>query len=254
MIKIIHLSDLHFGTEQAELVDLLLENIQILQPDIILISGDLTQRARKNQFRQAKHFITNLPSKVLCVPGNHDIALYNLLERILYPFYKYKKWINDSLCAALVENNIAILGINSVTPYKPMGGYVTKGQLNLVKDFFQSQAEKPLKIIVMHHNLIRSERHKIINDAEKLIDIFMQCNVNMILCGHIHAAHIETLTNQYHTKPFYVITAGTAISTRTREPNSFNVIGINDNAFKLTVKHYIKSEFISSVEKFYSLK
>lgn len=252
MFKIIHISDLHFGTEKEGSINLLLNAIHSIQPNVIVISGDFTQRAKKQQFSIAQQFIKALPCKAICVPGNHDISLYNIIKRFLYPFIAYKKWINSALCVHYQEGDIAILGINSVTPYKPMGGYVTDAQLKLAKDFFD-QCHKKVKIIVMHHNLIKSERHKIINEADKIINVFADCNVNLVLSGHIHAMHIEKLKNNKQGRPMYVITAGTAISMRTIEPNSFNVINVNEDKFTVVVKSLVNDEFVTTKEETYSL-
>lgn len=242
-MKIIHLSDLHFGTEIPELVTAALEDIKAQAADLIIISGDLTQRARTPQFLAAKNFISALPTNTICVPGNHDIALYNLIERFFYPFNSYKHWINSDLCTHYIKDHIAILGINSVTPFKPMSGYVTEKQLGLVHDFFQQQPKDQTRIIMMHHNLIKSDRHKIINDSKKIIDLFASCNINLVLSGHLHLARNELLKQNANQHPMYIITAGTAISTRTREANSYNIINICNNEYELQVKSFLDNQF-----------
>lgn len=252
MAKIIHLSDLHFGTERSGVVPTLIEEIHRLQPDIVVISGDLTQRARQRQYRLAQSFLKEVSRyQLLCVPGNHDISLYNLFERLFFTFRKYKKWITPHLCSSIVYNNVALLGINSVTPYKPMGGYVSKQQLELVVNFFQKQPVDKIKIVVMHHNLIRSERHKIINASEDIIKVFAECNINLVLSGHIHYACIELLKRNFLKKNMYIITAGTATSTRTIAPNSFNILECKESQFTLTVKSLEHQQFIISSEAVY---
>lgn len=255
MNKILHLSDLHFGTEREDLMKALLVDIDDIKPDIVVISGDLTQRAKNSQYETVKQFLGKISYPILCVPGNHDISLYNIIERLFYPYSKYKKFINPVLCHHFSNDDIAILGINSVTPYKIMGGYVTDAQLQLVKDFFNQQIIKDkIKIIVMHHNLVRSERHKIINDAEKIIEVFASCNVNLVLSGHLHLAKIETLKNNYSHHPMYIITAGTAISTRTLETNSYNLIEFRNNKqFKFIVKSFTNNKFVPIKEEVYAL-
>lgn len=249
-MKIIHLSDLHFGTERAELVWLLTEEIKKINPDIIIVSGDITQRAKTTQFISAKKFLESLAKPMITVPGNHDISLYNLFSRFFLTFKKYQKYIQAQLCNQYVDDQVAILGINSVTPFKPMGGYITEKQLKRVEYFFQQQPKHKIKIIVMHHNLIRSQRHKIINDSEKIIEIFAKNNINLILSGHIHSAQTEKLPTHF---PMYVITAGTAISTRTTEANSFNIIELNAHEFKIQVKMFENNCFILKKEKTFQL-
>jgi 3',5'-cyclic AMP phosphodiesterase CpdA len=251
-IKILHLSDLHFGTEKDDLVKLLIDDVQAQRPDIVIISGDLTQRARKTQFIRARNFLNDLKAaNVICVPGNHDIPLYNILQRFTVPFYYYKKYITQTLCVSFFQNNLAILGVNSVTPYKPMGGYVTDKQLQLVTDFFAPMPDNVFKIVVMHHNLIKSERHSIINDAEKLIKQFAECNVNIILSGHIHYPWVEQLKRGYIKHNMYVITAGTAISTRTIVPNSYNLIELDleKKSFSIIYRNYQDGSFKNDNEQ-----
>jgi 3',5'-cyclic AMP phosphodiesterase CpdA len=244
MKKILHISDLHFGTERPGIVATLREEIKKIAPDMVIVSGDLTQRAKTEQFLAAKSFLDSLSNNVFCVPGNHDISLHNWVERFFYPFRKYKKYIHSLPCDAYNSGQVAILGINSVTPFKPMGGYVTDTQLMKVKKFFGTVPQSTFKVIVMHHNLIRSERHKIINDAEKLINMFSACHVNLILSGHIHYPCIELLKRDYLAHNMYVITAGTAISTRTAAPNSFNTIELEGQHFTFTVYEFDGAKFV----------
>jgi len=254
MKRILHLSDLHVGTEWPNSLVLLAEDIQKNHPDLILISGDLTQRARPSEYKKIHAFLKSIHHQpILCVPGNHDIALYNVIERFFYPFYRYNKWIKKHFLQYFVDDDLAILGINSVTPFKPMGGFVTEEQLTLVRNFFSCQAEHKIKIIVMHHNLISSERHKIINDAEKIITVFAQSHVNLVISGHIHYACIEQVKRGYITRPLYVVTAGTAISTRTSEPNSYNIIDFEDHAFKLSVREFDLKQFTTKKETQFKL-
>jgi 3',5'-cyclic AMP phosphodiesterase CpdA len=251
MKTLIHLSDLHFGTEFPGVTDILINEIKNIRPDLLVISGDLTQRARHAQFAKAKKFLAALQQyPLVCVPGNHDISLYNPLERFLYPFAKYKKWIFKTLSSQWTDENLAVLGISSVTPYKPMSGYITTNELELIKGFFAKFPDHFIKIIVMHHNLIRSVRHEIINDSEKIIEIFSNLEINLVLSGHIHQSRVELLKHK-RTKNLYVVTAGTAISSRTIDPNSFNILKVDQEKFILTVQSYHEGQFVSGPSNVY---
>lgn len=254
MKKILHLSDLHFGTEIPHIFEALIPDCQRLNPDIIIISGDLTQRAKHDQYDAAKQFIDNFEGKViLCVPGNHDISFYNLFERFLYPFAKYQKWIAPDVYHHYSDDELSILGINSVTAFKPLGGYVTERQLELVGDYFKTQASNVVRIIVMHHNLISSERHRIINDADKILARFADAGVNLVLSGHTHFPCIEKVQKQFIKHNLYVMTAGTAISTRTKAPNSYNVLEINKNEFTFLVREFDGNRFSDGFSSTYPL-
>ncbi|MFZ2315122.1 MAG: metallophosphoesterase [Gammaproteobacteria bacterium] len=243
-MKIAHLSDLHFGTEKPFLVEQLIREMNRINPDLIVISGDLTQRATVDQYQAVRNFINAIGThKVLCVPGNHDISLYNLVERLIFPFRKYRRYIHPHIWSVFKNDKVAVFGINSVTPYKTMSGYITNHELDRIKQFFDEQPADIFKIAVMHHNLVKSERHKVINDAEKIINVFAECGINLILSGHIHYACIETLNRSFFSHNMYVVTAGTAISTRTIVPNSFNVLTIDNSAFEFTVHCFEDDEF-----------
>lgn len=254
MTKILQLSDLHFGTEIPHVTQAVISECHKLSPDIIVVSGDLTQRATISQYKEVRKFLSQFNKKIICVPGNHDISLFNLFERFFFPFYKFRKYIVRNFATQYITDNLAILGINSVTPYKALGGYLTDEQLTMVHEFFLSQPTSATKIVVMHHNLISSVRHRTINNSDKILKLFAESKVNIVLSGHIHIPLIEQLKKDYIQQPLYIITAGTAVSTRTIEPNSFNMIDIQEDKFKLTVKDYIDSTFITSRENTYYLK
>ncbi len=253
MMKILHLSDLHFGTERPELITCLYEQCKMLAPDIIVISGDLTQRATHSQYRAVMHFLSPFNTAILCVPGNHDISLYNPIERFFYPYAKYRKWVAMHTDSQFIKDDIAIIGINSVTPYKAMSGYVTDGQLQKVSKFFAAN-NVATKIVVMHHNLIAAERHRIINDADKILNAFANSGVNFVLAGHIHSSKLELLNKKYIQNKLYIITAGTATSTRTTAPNSFNFITINKNEFSFKVYDYLNGDFTNVRDEVLPLK
>lgn len=253
MTKILHLSDLHFGTEVPHLVDAVAAECNNIAPDIVVVSGDITQRATLSQYKSAIRFLKQLKPKVICVPGNHDISLYNLFERFFFTFYKFRKHIARNFATQYISDNLAILGINSVTPYKPMGGYLTDEQLTMVHEFFLTQPSSSTKIVIMHHNLIKSARHHIINDSDKILKLFAESKVNIVLSGHIHIPLLEQLKKDYVQQPLYIITAGTPISTRTIEPNSFNIIDIQPGKFIFTVKNYIDTAFVTAREQPFSL-
>ena len=254
MIKIIHISDLHFNTQRDGILEPLIQDINTEKADIIVVSGDLTQRARLSQFNAANDFLRKLENKkIICVPGNHDISLYNPLERFIIPFYKYNIFIRKNFLEYYVNDKMVIFGVNSVTPYRAMGGEISQKQLEKVKTFFSKHPDT-IKVIVMHHNLVKSERHKNMFDAEKIINTFADLNINLILSGHIHVAYIEQLKRNYLAHNMYVITAGTAVSTRTIQANSYNIIEFPDrHHFQLTVRAFKDGQFSTASINQYSL-
>lgn len=251
MMKLVHLSDLHFGTEHSNLLTPLLNKVNDLSPDMIIISGDFTQRAKAFQFQAARHFINKLNCKdILCVPGNHDIPLHNLLSRMLYPFKKYQKYISPDLNPSYQNNEIVILGINSATPFKIMDGHVSQTQLSLMLDFFNHEKRtSQIKAIFMHHNMIQPQLHKVLINLDEVLHCLADCGVKLILSGHLHDAFIEKIERPYIKYNMYVITAGTALSKRLRtQPQSFNVMLIDHDYFTTCVYAAKDHDFIPGGE------
>src|SRR5919112_3894904 len=112
MRRIVHLSDLHFGRVNPALIDPLTKLIHELQPHLVAVSGDLTQRARSYQFQQARAFLDTLPKPQIVVPGNHDIPLHNVFARFLEPLTKYKRYITEDLQPAYANEEVVVIGVN----------------------------------------------------------------------------------------------------------------------------------------------
>jgi predicted MPP superfamily phosphohydrolase len=200
-----HLSDLHFGRVEREVLELLLRRVCELRPHLVVISGDLTQRARARQFREARAFLDRLPRPQLVVPGNHDVPLYNVLARFLRPFGGYRRFIAEDLEPGFDDEEIAVLGINTARSFVFKGGRVSEAQLERVGQRFRDLDR--VRIMVSHHPLTALER------LDGCVDLF--------LAGHLHAAR-RTMG-----KSALLVQAGTATSSRTRaEPNSFNLLRI----------------------------
>ena len=101
MSTIAHLSDVHFGRHDPVVVAAVEEFLFQRRPDLVVISGDFTQRARVAQYKLASEFVDRLEDgglQVLAVPGNHDVPLYDVVRRFARPLHRYKRFIDDDLC------------------------------------------------------------------------------------------------------------------------------------------------------------
>lgn len=141
-MKIIHISDLHFGLHRQEIINCFVKEVNEILPEIIIISGDLTHRARSGQFHDLRTFISRLPGKVLLVPGNHDIPAFDVIQRFLTPFEKYRRFINNTLEPAYEDAKLRILGLNSVNPYSIKDGKLSSSSLMKIERFFKVSDER----------------------------------------------------------------------------------------------------------------
>ncbi len=231
MRKIIHLSDLHFGTEDPAMVEMVVAKVTALEPHLIVVSGDLTQRARTKEFRAAKVFLDRLPRPQIVVPGNHDVPLYNVYDRFLRQLAKYEKFITDDLTPAFVDEEMAIVGINTARSLTIKGGSINDEQIDLIRSKFIGLDEKMLKVVVTHHPFDLPEGHgedDVVAGAENAMPLIADSGGDVFLAGHLHVSNIETTAKRYklaNGRVALIIQAGTATSVRVRdEPHSFNYI------------------------------
>src|SRR5688500_3797681 len=134
MRTIAHLSDLHFGDTDAAVVERLIEKVRELNPDMLIVSGDLTQRARSSQFQDARAFLDVLPLPQIIVPGNHDVPLYNVIRRFLSPLARFRKYITSDLTPEYHDDELAVFGINTARSLTIKGGRVSEEQVEKLKD------------------------------------------------------------------------------------------------------------------------
>lgn len=231
MRKIVHLSDIHFGKIDYEIVGEVRKKISEINPDLVIVSGDLTQRARASQFKEAKDFLDSLPKPQIVVPGNHDVPLYNVFDRFVNPLEKYKKFITSDLQPFFADEEIAVIGINTARSLTIKDGRINQEQIDGIRARMCELDDKMLKIVVTHHPFDLPEgfdQDDIVDNAEKAMIQIADCGADVLLAGHLHVSHIGNTAERYKLesgRSALVIQAGTATSTRGRgEANSFNLL------------------------------
>jgi len=252
MARLVHLSDLHFGAHDERLVEAVEWHVDDLKPDLVVISGDFTQRARTEQFEEACQFLERLRERgheVLGVPGNHDVPLYDVLRRFLSPLARYRRFIDDSLCPFIELPGIAVLGINTARSLTFKEGRINEEQVEFIRETFARTPTETMRILVTHHPLfaleVGDEVQRAIGRHELALDAIQDAGVDMLLAGHAHHASTHDASDLVtRAGSALVIQAGTATSTRVREQEqSFNVIDIGENVVTITVNAWKHDDF-----------
>lgn len=239
-MKIIHLSDLHFGTQDAPIVESLQSSIKDQNPDLIIISGDFTQIGNRKEFAMAHDFLSSLSAPYLCVPGNHDVPAVNLWARFLRPYKNYRHYISQDLDAVFQNEEVNITGINSARRALPHWNWANGAVSNAQRDFLREtlpMQEKRWKIAVLHHPVHKVHQMPIdvtVFGRKRTLQTLLDQRVDLILTGHVHHASITTIGNSEHQNVF--LSASTALSSRKRgQENGFNIIHFGKDHFDIEV-------------------
>ena len=200
MRTIVHLSDLHFGRVDQDLLRPLQELVVKLAPDVVVVSGDLTQRAKTAEFKAARAWLDTLPGPQIVVPGNHDIPLYNVASRFLTPLRKYLRYVTLDLAPEYMDDEIAVLGINTARSLTFKDGRVNKEQLAQMRQRMQTVGPEHTRIIVTHHPFDLPDtfdKDDLVDRAPMAMQAFAECGVDVLLAGHLHASHAGNSAQRY---------------------------------------------------------
>jgi 3',5'-cyclic AMP phosphodiesterase CpdA len=250
MTRITHISDIHFGRiAHPGIVDALVADINAAGVDLVVVSGDLTQRAFGHQFRAARRMLDAFDAPTLVVPGNHDVfPWWRVFSRLFDPLRRFKRLITDDLAPHWTNGDVAVQGVNSAFGWTIQGGRITEKELDQIRHGFDRAPGEALKILVVHHHLaelIELGEHDIARGAEKAFATAQEAGVQLILCGHLHIAHIAPV-GKHPGDGIVVATAGTSTSNRGRGSNKavnhFNLITVEDADIRIQERVYRSSE------------
>jgi 3',5'-cyclic AMP phosphodiesterase CpdA len=227
MSVLLHISDTHFGTEQPPVVEALVALAAQQRPDLVVLSGDITQRARRRQFRAAKAFADRLGAPVLAVPGNHDIALFDLWSRLARPYARYAKAFGANLEPVHASPDLLVIGVNTTRTWRHKNGEVSTVQINRVANLLSAASPQQLRLVVVHQPAAVAqleERCNLLRGHPAALRAWSAAGADLVLGGHIHLPY--TLALPGLARRMWVLQAGTAVSSRTRPeaPNSVNIL------------------------------
>lgn len=250
-MRIVHLSDSHFGTILPGVEEGLLATLHSLKPSLVLLTGDITQRARASQFRAAKEFVAKLePYPCIAVPGNHDIPLFNIGARLLNPYGQFRKLFKDLLEKDYVANGVRVTGLNSTSRWRHVQGDFNIERIK--KRLCPPHENVKVRIAAFHHPMDCAkgvDEKNLLCNRNDTIRALDEASIDLVVGGHVHDPYITLSGVRYPfiERKMILSVAGTCLSWRTRKgaPNSFNLIDVEPDAEpgpKLKVTRYDSRE------------
>jgi 3',5'-cyclic AMP phosphodiesterase CpdA len=232
MRTIVHLSDLHFGRIDPAILTPLVAFIGEIKPDVVAVSGDLTQRARTAEFLAAKEFLASIPFPQIVVPGNHDVPLYNVISRFARSLDRYRRYISADLQPVFADSEIVVAGVNTARAFTWKDGRINGRQLRALRETLDAVPPERTKIVVTHHpfDLPAGASGRVVGRSRLAMKTLAEGRVDLLLAGHFHIADTTQTAKRYRLPGYsaIIVSSGTSTSTRGRgQPNSLNIIKID---------------------------
>lgn len=235
-MRLVLLSDLHFGRAQPDLVQPLLDAVARADPDLVVIAGDFVQRARAGQFGMARDFLQRLDREWIAVPGNHDIPLFNLPARVFDPRGAFRHWIAPDTEPEVMTDAARIIGLDTTCRWHHQRGRISASQIARVCRILEQEAGRRTVVLVAHHPFHHRpdvEKKVMIGGAEAL-DRWADCGPHVILSGHLHTWAVEPFVARKTRSMTLQVHCGTGLSTRLRgQPNDFAIIDVEGEQFDI---------------------
>jgi 3',5'-cyclic AMP phosphodiesterase CpdA len=243
MKTIAHISDLHFGRDLQPVAEALARDLADQAPDLVIASGDFTQRARSRQFAAARAYLARLPQPQLVVPGNHDVPLFDVFRRFLSPLTRYCRFINSDLDPTYCDDEVLVLGLNTARSFTWKNGRISCEQIEALEQRLKEGGLR-VKIVVTHHPFLPPPGDntgiELVGRAAIAMQVLDTCNVDLLLAGHLHRGYAGDIRTHYPAarRAMIAVQAGTAISCRTREgeANAYNLLRVERTRISIEVR------------------
>jgi 3',5'-cyclic AMP phosphodiesterase CpdA len=234
MSVLLQVSDPHFGTEQAPVVEALVTFALLQRPDLVVLSGDITQRARPSQFRAARAFMERLAAPMLAIPGNHDIPLFDVWARWRRPYAAHMAVFGHALEPVHSSPDMLVVCVNTTRAWRHKDGEVSAQQIERVARLLVAAKASQLRVVVVHQPaaVTRVEDVKnLLHGHAQALQRWSTAGADLVLGGHIHLPYVQDVQALHGlARPVWAVQAGTAVSSRVRQgaPNSVNVLRWNE--------------------------
>lgn len=245
-MRLLHLSDPHFGTEVPPVVEAVVQLAEALAPDVIVLSGDVTQRARRAQFAAAQRFVARLPAAHrIVIAGNHDVPLFDVPTRALGPYRHFQRYFGAELEPTLVREDLQLLAVRTTRRWRHKHGEVGDEQIRRVAAALRTARPEQLRIVVVHqpmHVPRPEDEHNLLRNAAAAARAWAEAGADLVLGGHIHLPFLLPMSERYAglARELWAVNAGTAVSQRIRweAPNSLNLIEYRKGAAECRVERW----------------
>jgi 3',5'-cyclic AMP phosphodiesterase CpdA len=245
-MRLLHVSDPHFGTEQAPVVAALQRLARELVPDVLVLSGDITQRARRAQFEAARRFVDALGVATrVVIPGNHDIPLFDLWTRLTDPYRGFRRAFGDELEPALMRDDLLLLAVRTTRRERHKHGEIDADQVARVAARLRTATSQQLRVVVVHqpmHVPRPQDEENLLRGAEAAARAWSAAGADLVLGGHIHLPYVLPMSQRYTGlgRELWCVQAGTAVSSRVRweAPNSVNLIEFEQGSGRCDVTRW----------------
>ena len=244
MRRLAHISDLHFDDADQPVVLELAEELDDFDPDLIVVTGDLTEDARPSQFERARNFLDSLPFPRLVIPGNHDIApVYHPVSRLFDPYGRYRQYFPYDLNGVFADDEILVLGLNTVHPLQGSDGIVSDDQVAWVESLVSHHPDC-FHVLAAHHPLVRSEG-EMLREAKSLISVLAGTGIELVLTGHLRASQQHRLSELSGASESMLVARASTATTLEHGRISYNRIAVANRKVHIDLRSFDGDAFVS---------